>query len=116
MASGTRHPRARAARGARVAGLLGIAPAAELFAGLSNAGVITVGGMLVIAKGVVQTGVVVADDLARCWPPRRPRSRRCAGSIAPVGVASALMNTTPIVAMLIPATKAAGADPRHPGP
>ena len=41
-----------------IAGLLGIAPARELFAGLSNGGVITVGAMLVIAKGVVQTGVV----------------------------------------------------------
>jgi hypothetical protein len=40
------------------AGVLGTAPADELFAGLSNPGVITVAGMLVIAKGVVQTGVV----------------------------------------------------------
>ncbi|HEU5485195.1 MAG TPA: hypothetical protein VFU98_09825, partial [Microlunatus sp.] len=32
-----------------IAGLLGIAPARELFGGLSNGGVITVGAMLVIA-------------------------------------------------------------------
>ncbi len=38
------------------AGLLGIATPAELFAGLSNAGVITVAAMLVIAKGVLHTG------------------------------------------------------------
>jgi hypothetical protein len=29
-----------------------------LFAGLSNGGVITVAGMLVIAKGIVKTGVI----------------------------------------------------------
>ena len=41
-----------------LAGLLRIATPGELFAGLSNPGVITVGAMLVIAKGVVQTGIV----------------------------------------------------------
>jgi hypothetical protein len=41
-----------------VAGLLGIVPAEELFAGLGNPAVITVAAMLVIAKGIVQTGVV----------------------------------------------------------
>jgi len=41
-----------------VAGLVGIAEPAELFAGLSNAGVITIAAMLVIANGVLYTGVV----------------------------------------------------------
>ncbi len=39
-----------------VAGVVGIATPAELFAGLSNGGVITIAAMLVIAKGVLHTG------------------------------------------------------------
>ena len=41
-----------------LAAILGIAPVDQLAARLSNAGVITIAGMLVIARGVVQTGVV----------------------------------------------------------
>jgi di/tricarboxylate transporter len=87
-----------------IAGLLGIAPASELFSGLSNSGVITVGAMLVIAKGIVQTGVVarVTRALLLTVTSARQALRRLA---APVGVASGLMNTTPIVAMMIPASK-----------
>jgi len=90
--------------GLLVAGFLGIAEPKELFAGLSNGGVITIAAMLVIAKGVFYTGVVsrvtfrllagvnsVRGALARLMPP--------------VGVLSGLINTTPIMAMLIPATK-----------
>src|SRR6185312_16207551 len=87
-----------------LAGILGIAPAAELFSGLSNTGVITVGAMLVIAKGVVQTGVV--SRMTRfLLATARSSSQALARLGVPVGVASAVMNTTPIVAMLIPATK-----------
>lgn len=39
-----------------VAGVIGIATPAQLFAGLSNSGVITIAAMLVIAKGVLSTG------------------------------------------------------------
>lgn len=87
-----------------IAGILGIAPASALYGGLSNGGVITVGAMLVIAKGVVQTGVVsrMTRRLLAHAGTAQQALRRLA---APVGVASALMNTTPIVAMLIPATK-----------
>jgi di/tricarboxylate transporter len=90
--------------GLLVAGFLKIATPMELFGGLSNSGVITIAAMLVIAKGVFYTGVVsrvtfrllagvdsVRGTLARLMPP--------------VGVLSALINTTPIMAMLIPATK-----------
>src|SRR6185436_10095838 len=61
-----------------------IASPSELFGGLSNAGVITVAAMLVIAKGVMSTGVI-----------SRVTYRLLAG----------VSNTTPIVAMLIPAAK-----------
>ena len=85
-----------------VAGLIGIATPAELFAGLSNGGVITIAAMLVIAKGVLHTGVVsrVTYRLLSGVTTSGQALRRL---IPPVGFASALINTTPIVAMLIPA-------------
>ena len=68
-----------------IAGILKIAPASALFAGLSNGGVITVGGMLVIAKGIVQTGIVIAGDLAAAVH-GRPRARQALRRlIAPSG-------------------------------
>src|SRR6478752_3500524 len=86
------------------AGLAGIATPAELFAGLSNGGVITIAAMLVIAKGVLHTGVisrVMYRLLAGVATPRQALGRL----IPPTGVVSALINTTPVVAMLIPAAK-----------
>jgi di/tricarboxylate transporter len=87
-----------------LAGILGLAEPSELAAGLSNAGVITVAAMLVIAKGVVQTGVVsrVTWALLASTGSARQVVRRLS---LPIGVASALINTTPLVAMLIPATR-----------
>src|SRR5215831_10454570 len=87
-----------------VAGGIGIAPPNRLFAGLSNAGVITVAAMLVIARGVVQTGVVsrVTWALLAATASAQQALRRL---LLPVGVASSLMNTTPIVALLISATR-----------
>lgn len=104
MASG-RVPAVLALAGAiSVAGLAGIAPPSALFAGLSNGGVITVAAMLVIAKGVIHTGVVsrVTWRLLSTVTTAAQTLRRI---IVPVGVASSLINTTPIVAMLIPAVK-----------
>lgn len=86
------------------AGLAGIATPAELFAGLSNGGVITIAAMLVIAKGVLHTGVisrVMHRLLAGVSTPRQALGRL----IPPTGLVSALINTTPLVAMLIPAAK-----------
>ena len=90
--------------GLAVAGLLGIATPAELSAGLSNGGVITVGAMLVIAKGIVQTGVIsrLTWILLKSVTSSQQALRRL---MFPIGIASGLMNTTPIVAMLVPATR-----------
>jgi di/tricarboxylate transporter len=87
-----------------VAGVLGIAPPDQLFAGLSNAGVITVAAMLVIARGVVQTGVVSRASWALLAATQTAQQalRRL---MLPVGIASSLMNSTPIVALLISATR-----------
>ena len=64
---------------------------------------ITIGGMLVLAKGIVQTGVVTGPR--RLLADHPEGSAGVARLMGPVGVASALMNTTPLVAMLIPATR-----------
>ena len=87
-----------------VAAFAGIATPDELFAGLSNAGVITIAAMLVIAKGVFGTGVVsrVTYRLLSGVTSVGQTLRRL---IPPVGLLSALINTTSIMAMLIPAAK-----------
>ena len=104
MASGKVPAILALATGLAVAGLTGVATPTELFAGLSNGGVITVAAMLVIAKGIVQTGIVtrVTWSLLSTVSTARQALRRL---MFPVGVGSSLMNTTPIVAMLIPAAR-----------
>ena len=87
-----------------VAGILRITPPAELFSGLSNSGVITVAGMLVIAKGVVRTGII-ARLTWRLLAGVATATQAFLRLVAPIGVLSALINTTPIVAMLIPASR-----------
>src|SRR5689334_17134459 len=101
MASGRVDPVLSLISALIVAGIIGIAEPADLFAGLGNPGVITVAAMLVIAKGVIQTGVVSRVTWALLATATSPRHafRRLS---APIGVASALINTTPLVAMLIP--------------
>jgi di/tricarboxylate transporter len=104
MASGKVPAVLALATGLAVGGMLQLAPVSALFAGLSNGGVITVAGMLVVAKGVVKTGVIarVTWRLLATVTTAAQAMRRL---IVPVGVASALMNTTPLVAMLVPATR-----------
>lgn len=104
MASGRIQPVLALTAGLCVAAITGVAPPSALASGLSNGGVITVGAMLVIAKGVIHTGVVsrVAWRLLSTVTTAGQTLRRL---IAPVGITSALINTTPIVAMLIPAVK-----------
>ena len=90
--------------GLLVAGFIGIATPRELFGGLSNGGVITIAAMLVIAKGVFYTGVVSRVTFRLLAGVNSVRGA-LVRLIPPVGVLSALINTTPIMAMLIPATK-----------
>ncbi|MCU0277250.1 MAG: SLC13 family permease [Candidatus Nanopelagicales bacterium] len=104
MASGKVPPVLALACGLAAAAVTGIAEPSALFGGLSNGGVITVAAMLVIAKGVIHTGVVsrVTWRLLAAVTSAGQTLRRL---IVPVGITSALINTTPIVAMLIPAVK-----------
>ncbi|HEY7010671.1 MAG TPA: SLC13 family permease [Jatrophihabitantaceae bacterium] len=104
MTSGRMPPVLALATGVAIGGILHLAPVSALFSGLSNSGVITVAGMLVIAKGVVQTGIV-ARATSRLLSSVTTTSQALRRMIVPVGVASALINTTPLVAMLIPASK-----------
>ena len=93
MASGRIPPVLALATGLAIAGLTGIAEPGALFAGMSNGGVITVAAMLVVAKGVIHTGVVsrVTWRLLSTVTSAGQTLRRL---IVPVGVTSALMNTT----------------------
>jgi di/tricarboxylate transporter len=104
MASGKVDPLLALLAALIVAAILDIAPPSELAAGLSNAGVITVAAMLVIAKGIVQTGLVSRATwvLLSSTSTAQQAFRRLS---APIGVASALINTTPLVALLIPAAR-----------
>ncbi len=104
MTSGKMPPLLALACAIAFAGVVGLAPPAALFSGLSNGGVITVACMLVIAKGVVHTGVVtrVTWQLLRTV---QTAAAAFARLVFPVGLLSALINTTPIVAMLIPAAR-----------
>jgi Na+/H+ antiporter NhaD/arsenite permease-like protein len=104
MASGKVDPLVALLVALILAGILGIAPVEKLAGGLSNAGVITVAAMLVIAKGIVQTGVVARAtwSLLASTSSAQQVFRRLS---FPIGVASALINTTPLVALLIPAAR-----------
>lgn len=104
MTSGKVPPVVALGAGLAIAGITRVAPPSAIFSGLSNGGVITVAAMLVIAKGIMSTGVVtrVTWRLLSTVSTARQALRRLT---LPIGVGSALMNTTPIVAMLIPAAK-----------
>lgn len=104
MAWGRMPPLLALVTGLAIAGVLGIATPAQLSAGLANPGVITVGAMLVVAKGVVATGVVtrVTWLLLRTVTSAQQAIRRL---LVPIGAISAVMNTTPIIAMVIPAAR-----------
>ncbi len=104
MASGRVPPVLALGCAIAIAAITGVAPVNELFSGLSNGGVITVAGMLVVAQGVIFTGVVsrITWRLLATVTTAQQALRRL---IAPIGILSATINTTPIVAMLIPASQ-----------
>jgi di/tricarboxylate transporter len=80
---------------------LRIAPESAVLAGFSNVGVLTVGALFMVAAGMYSTGAVtmVADRLIG-----QPKTVNQAQLkiLPPVGLGSAFLNNTPIVAMLIP--------------
>lgn len=82
--------------------LAGILTPRDAFSGLSNEGMITVGVLYVVVAGLNETGVVT-------WlgPRLFGRPTRLPGAqvrlMAPVAALSAVLNNTPLVAMMIPA-------------
>jgi len=80
----------------------GVLTPGEAFSGFTNEGLITIAVLYVIARGMMDTGVVRMMAHALLGQP---------GSISlaqvrlmtPVAIASAFLNNTPVVAMLIPA-------------
>jgi di/tricarboxylate transporter len=80
---------------------LGILSPAEALGGLANEGVVTVGVLFVVAAGLRETGGLglLTERLLG-----RPRTVTAAQArlMVPIATASAFLNNTPIVAMMIP--------------
>ena len=84
-----------------VLAVLGIITAEEAFSGFSNAGMLTVAMLFVVAAGLRETGVLdyIGHHVLGKAKNERSVMLRLAGVILPM---SALLNNTPIVAMFMP--------------
>jgi di/tricarboxylate transporter len=80
---------------------LGVITEAELLAGLTNPGMVTVGVLFAVASGLRETGAMtwLAEPLLGQARSASAAQARIAG---PVAVLSAFMNNTPLVAVLLP--------------
>ena len=78
----------------------GVITPAEALAGFSNPAPITVASLLVIARAVERTGAL-RGLLERSMRPGHSERRSLVRLLAPVALASSILNNTPIVAMLI---------------
>ncbi len=88
--------------GAMVAVLVpGVVEPAEAFSGFSNPATITIAAVYVLARGIEKTGIL-GPFLAATLAPGGSDRRVLARLTAPVAALSALMNNTPIVAVLAP--------------
>lgn len=81
--------------------VLGVVTPAEAFSGFSNSAPITVAALYVVAAGVEKTGAL-APLLQRTLGERGRYRQPLLRVLTPTVGASALLNNTPIVAMLIP--------------
>lgn len=81
--------------------LFGVLKPSEAFGGFSNPGVLTVAGMFVVAAGLRETGVldVIGDRLLGRVGTSEGARAKLAALVVP---SSAVINNTPIVAMLLP--------------
>lgn len=84
------------------AGLLQLAPLPQLLAGFSNESVIIVAAMFVVAGGLWRTGAVTLLAGRLFGIPSNERGALLR-TLPPVVGASAFLNNTPIVAMMLPA-------------
>ncbi|NOX53876.1 MAG: SLC13 family permease [Planctomycetes bacterium] len=81
--------------------LAGVVGPIEAFAGFGNEGLITVALLYIVAEGLRQTGAVSFISQQLLGHPKSVLSAQ-ARVVAPVAVASAFLNNTPVVAMLLP--------------
>ena len=81
--------------------VVGVLTPAQAFSGFSNPAPITVAALYVLAAGIEKTGAL-ASVLQRTLGERGRYRRPLARILAPTAGASAFLNNTPIVAMLIP--------------
>ena len=81
--------------------LAGVVSPTEAFAGFGNEGLITVALLYVVAEGLRQTGAISFFSQQLLGKPRSIRSAQMR-MMGPVAVASAFLNNTPVVAMLLP--------------
>ncbi len=79
----------------------GIITPQEALAGFSNEGMVTVAALFIVAAGLTETGAIPAVIQRILGRPSGERSAQLRIT-APVSIASALLNNTPIVAMMMP--------------
>lgn len=74
----------------------------DLFAGFGHEAVVTIGALLVLAKGLETTGAIrpVVAGLARLWS--RGRGSAFLATLLAVAIMSMFLNNTPVVAMMLP--------------
>ena len=91
---------------------LGLAPVPALLGGFSNTGVLTVAVLFMVAAGMYRTGAItmLADRLIRRPTGVGQALRR---TLPPVAGASAFLNNTPLVAMMIPVVRDLGRTSSH---
>lgn len=83
---------------------LGVLSVADATAGFGNPGVLAIAALFVVVTGLRETGAI---DWLTSRLLGRPRTQRSAlvRLMLPVGVMSAFLNNTPLVAMMIPAVQ-----------
>jgi di/tricarboxylate transporter len=82
----------------------GVVTPAEALAGFSNPAPVTVAALYILARGVEKTGALV-PAVHRLLGTGRPMRVALVRLLAPVAAASAFLNNTPIVAMLLPTVR-----------
>lgn len=85
--------------------LSGLISPEEAFRGFSNHGMLAVGFLYIVAYAVESTGLLKTVSGLLLGEDRSGHSRRLLRFLFPVAGASAFMNNTPIVSMLIPMVK-----------
>lgn len=101
LVRGRMSPAAVVFGGAVVLLVLGVVTPEQAFAGFSNPAPITVAALYVVAAGIEKTGALT-PILQRTLGDRGHYRRPLARVLPPTMAASAFLNNTPIVAMLIP--------------